>query len=75
MRVEGAASGSLRIETCPISGTIERGSDPLEDALQIRKLLSSVKVTHSLPHHRGSVTESCSSGGERAHHVHGCGPQ
>eukprot|EP01036_Dinobryon_divergens_P027112 gene27112-35831_t len=48
VRVEGAASGSLRIETCPISGTIERGSDPLEDALQIRKLLSSVKEESEL---------------------------
>jgi anthranilate synthase len=32
-----------RIETCPISGTIARGADAIEDELQIRKLLNSPK--------------------------------
>ncbi|SLN39831.1 Anthranilate synthase component 1 [Roseivivax jejudonensis] len=31
------------VETCPISGTIPRGADPLEDADQVLKLLSSSK--------------------------------
>lgn len=31
------------METCPISGTIPRGSDALEDAEQIRRLLNSTK--------------------------------
>lgn len=38
----------MRVETCPISGTIERGSDPLEDAQQIMKLLSSAKEESEL---------------------------
>ena len=38
VRVEGR-----RIETCPISGTIARGRDPIEDAERIRELLNSVK--------------------------------
>ncbi|MDD2510091.1 MAG: anthranilate synthase component I [Syntrophomonas sp.] len=38
VRVEGK-----RVETCPISGTIIRGKDAIEDALQIRKLLNSSK--------------------------------
>ncbi len=32
-----------RIETCPISGTIRRGRDPIEDSEQILKLLNSKK--------------------------------
>ena len=32
-----------RVETCPISGTIARGSDPIGDAAQILTLLTSVK--------------------------------
>ncbi|MBV8120097.1 MAG: anthranilate synthase component I, partial [Alphaproteobacteria bacterium] len=38
VRVEGR-----RIETCPISGTISRGGDPIEDAERIRELLNSKK--------------------------------
>jgi anthranilate synthase len=38
VRVEGT-----RIETCPISGTIARGCDPIEDAERIRELLNSRK--------------------------------
>lgn len=32
-----------RVETCPIAGTIRRGADALEDAAQIRTILSSAK--------------------------------
>ena len=32
-----------RVETCPISGTIRRGEDPVEDAAHIRELLNSAK--------------------------------
>lgn len=38
VRVEGD-----RVETCPISGTIARGDDPIDDAEQIRALLNSPK--------------------------------
>lgn len=38
VRVEGR-----RVETCPISGTIKRGKDALEDEMQIRNLLNSAK--------------------------------
>jgi anthranilate synthase len=38
VRVEGR-----RVETCPISGTIARGCDAMEDAEQIRMLLNSAK--------------------------------
>jgi anthranilate synthase len=33
-----------RVETCPISGTIRRGKDAIDDAEQIRQLLNSKKV-------------------------------
>jgi len=32
-----------RVETCPISGTIRRAGDPMEDAARIRDLLNSAK--------------------------------
>ncbi len=38
VRVEGE-----RVETCPIAGTIARGSDPIDDAEQIRTILNSAK--------------------------------
>ena len=38
VRVEGD-----RVETCPISGTIARGQDPIDDASQILALLNSAK--------------------------------
>ena len=36
-------SGGRRVETCPISGTIKRGRNAIEDEAQIRKLLNSKK--------------------------------
>ena len=47
VRVEETAKG-MRVETCPISGTIERGDSPLEDAQQIKKLLLSNKEESEL---------------------------
>ncbi len=38
VRVEGR-----RVETCPISGTIARGRDAIEDAVRIRELINSTK--------------------------------
>jgi anthranilate synthase len=43
VRVTGDPATGLRVETCPISGTIKRGDDALEDAEQIRTLLTSAK--------------------------------
>jgi len=45
VRVERSdpSSQKLRVETCPISGTIARGADALEDANQVRLLLASAK--------------------------------
>jgi anthranilate synthase len=37
-----------RVETCPIAGTIRRGADPLEDAANIRELLTSAKEESEL---------------------------
>lgn len=37
-----------RLETCPISGTIARGQDPISDAAQILELLNSEKDTAEL---------------------------
>jgi anthranilate synthase len=44
VRVEPIADGSAwKVETCPISGTIARGADPISDATQILALLNSEK--------------------------------
>lgn len=43
VRVQGR-----RVETCPISGTIARGADPIEDALNIQQLLNSSKEASEL---------------------------
>ncbi len=41
-------SDGRRIETCPISGTIARGVDPIEDAQQVLRLLNSEKEASEL---------------------------
>jgi anthranilate synthase len=43
VRVEKTKEGGRRIETCPISGTIRRGRDAIEDADRILELLNSKK--------------------------------
>ena len=43
VRVQGK-----RVETCPIAGTIKRGSDAIEDAYNIQSLLESVKESSEL---------------------------
>ena len=43
VRVEQTKNGGRRIETCPISGTIARGRDAIEDADRILELLNSKK--------------------------------
>lgn len=43
VRVEGE-----RVETCPISGTISRGRDAMEDAERIKRLLTSAKEESEL---------------------------
>ncbi|GBG32294.1 Anthranilate synthase anthranilate synthase component [Hondaea fermentalgiana] len=47
VRVEKTLEG-MRVETCPISGTIQRGADALEDAEQIRQILSDKKEESEL---------------------------
>lgn len=42
VRVERNATG-VRVETCPISGTIRRGANALEDAENIRRILTDPK--------------------------------
>ncbi len=43
VRVSQNNLGKLRIESCPISGTIKRGQNAMEDEIQIRALLNSEK--------------------------------
>ena len=47
VRAEHTSSG-MRIETCPISGTIRRGTDALEDAERIREILVNKKEESEL---------------------------
>ena len=42
VRVEESDAG-MRVETCPISGTIARGSDAMADAARVKELLNSAK--------------------------------
>jgi anthranilate synthase len=43
VRVDGDGRNGRRVETCPISGTIRRAGEPMEDAARIRELLNSAK--------------------------------
>ena len=40
--------GALRVETCPISGTVARGEDALEDAKRVRSLIMNQKEESEL---------------------------
>jgi len=40
--------GALRIETCPISGTVARGADAIEDAIAVKNLLGNAKEESEL---------------------------
>ena len=40
--------GALRVETCPISGTVARGSDALEDAARVKSLIMNLKEESEL---------------------------
>jgi|TARA_B110000208_G_scaffold143456_1_gene173058 anthranilate synthase len=42
------AGGNMRVETCPISGTIRRGADALEDAERIKEILANKKEESEL---------------------------
>lgn len=41
-------SGAIRVETCPISGTVARGEDALEDAKRVRSLIMNQKEESEL---------------------------
>lgn len=41
-------AGALRVETCPISGTVARGVDALEDALNVKSLMMNAKEESEL---------------------------
>jgi anthranilate synthase len=40
--------GAIRVETCPISGTVARGADALEDARRIKSLMTNEKEESEL---------------------------
>ena len=40
--------GAIRVETCPISGTVARGADALEDALRVKSLMMNAKEESEL---------------------------
>ena len=40
--------GAMRVETCPISGTVARGADALEDALRVKSLMMNQKEESEL---------------------------
>uniref|UniRef100_A0A7S4I3J4 p-aminobenzoic acid synthase n=1 Tax=Odontella aurita TaxID=265563 RepID=A0A7S4I3J4_9STRA len=40
--------GAVRVETCPISGTVARGADALEDALRVKSLIMNAKEESEL---------------------------
>ena len=40
--------GALRVETCPISGTVARGTDALEDAARVKSLIMNLKEESEL---------------------------
>ena len=40
--------GAMRVETCPISGTVARGADALEDALRVKSLVMNQKEESEL---------------------------
>jgi len=41
-------SGAIRVETCPISGTVARGADALEDAQRVKSLMMNSKEESEL---------------------------
>jgi len=41
-------NGAIRVETCPISGTVARGADALEDAQRIKSLMMNAKEESEL---------------------------
>lgn len=41
-------AGAMRVETCPISGTVARGMDALEDAARVKSLIMNLKEESEL---------------------------
>jgi anthranilate synthase len=41
-------AGAIRVETCPISGTVARGADALEDAARVKSLMMNAKEESEL---------------------------
>ena len=48
VRCEYTNDGRLRVETCPISGTVARGADALEDAKRIKSIIMNTKEESEL---------------------------